>query len=290
MKALVAGWFSFEQMGASAGDILARDVVCGWLTERRVEYEIALAVPFEGGIDWRQADPSEYSHIIFVCGPFGNGWPLTEFLDRFAGRHLVGIDVSMLDRLDNWNPFDLLLERDSSSIARPDISLLSRQDLVPVVGLVLIDAQPEYTARDLRDSANDALRRLLDKQKTAVVRIDTRLDENSTGLRSAIEVESVIAKMDVVLTTRLHGLVLAIKNGVPALAIDSVKGGDKVTRQAHSIGWPLIFAAEDIKEAALLEAFKYCLTKEARSRAHECREQAILSLSTVRDKFLEAFI
>jgi hypothetical protein len=25
---LVAGWFSFEQMGATAGDLLARDVAC----------------------------------------------------------------------------------------------------------------------------------------------------------------------------------------------------------------------------------------------------------------------
>ena len=35
MKTLVAGWFSFEQMGASAGDLLARDLVCEWLEARR---------------------------------------------------------------------------------------------------------------------------------------------------------------------------------------------------------------------------------------------------------------
>ena len=28
MKTLVAGWFSFELMGASAGDLMARDVAC----------------------------------------------------------------------------------------------------------------------------------------------------------------------------------------------------------------------------------------------------------------------
>ena len=28
VKTLVAGWFSFEQMEASAGDLLARDLVC----------------------------------------------------------------------------------------------------------------------------------------------------------------------------------------------------------------------------------------------------------------------
>jgi exopolysaccharide biosynthesis predicted pyruvyltransferase EpsI len=65
----------------------------------------------------------------------------------------------------------------------------------------------------------------------AVIAIDTRLDENRTGLRTAGEVESLIARMDVVLTTRLHGMVLALKNGVPAIAIDSVAGGAKVRRQ-----------------------------------------------------------
>ena len=31
MKCLVAGWFSFEQMGATAGDLLAKDLVCSWV-------------------------------------------------------------------------------------------------------------------------------------------------------------------------------------------------------------------------------------------------------------------
>lgn len=29
----MTGWFSSEQMGASAGDLLARDVACEWLRE-----------------------------------------------------------------------------------------------------------------------------------------------------------------------------------------------------------------------------------------------------------------
>ena len=70
------------------------------------------------------------------------------------------------------------------------------------------------------------------------VKIDTRLDTNQTGLRTPAEVESVIRKMDVVMTTRLHGLVLAIKNGVPVIAIDPVAGGAKIKRQAESIDWP----------------------------------------------------
>ena len=77
MKTLVAGWFSFEQMGASAGDLLARDVVCQWLREAKVAYDVALAPPFAGGVDWRAVDPASYDNLVFVCGPFGNGEPAT---------------------------------------------------------------------------------------------------------------------------------------------------------------------------------------------------------------------
>jgi hypothetical protein len=47
----------------------------------------------------------------------------------------------MLQPLDEWNPFDLLLERDSSATARPDITFLSRQPKVPVVEVVQVHPQ-----------------------------------------------------------------------------------------------------------------------------------------------------
>ena len=55
-KVLVAGWFSFEQMGASAGDLMARDVVCDWLEQAGRSYDVALAPPFSGGLAWREVD------------------------------------------------------------------------------------------------------------------------------------------------------------------------------------------------------------------------------------------
>ena len=73
MKALVAGWFSFKHMGATAGDLLARDLVCDWLKFVNYSYDVAIAPPFKGGVDWQKVSPEEYTHVIFVCGPFGNG-------------------------------------------------------------------------------------------------------------------------------------------------------------------------------------------------------------------------
>ena len=225
---------------------------------------------------------------MFVCGPFGNGAPVVDFLKRFEGCRLVGVNLTMLQPLEEWNPFELLLERDSSRTERPDLVFLSDAERVPVVGLVLIDAQPEYSG-DRRHAVDDTIRRFIQSRPMAVVDIDTRLDVNRHGLRSPNEVESLIARMDVVITTRLHGTVLALKGGVPVIAIDAVAGGAKVTRQVAALGWPVAFGAEDVTVEALGRAFDYCTTAEARTRAAQCRSAAVAALVPVRSAFLTSF-
>jgi hypothetical protein len=153
---------------------------------------------------------------------------------------------------------------------------------------VLIDAQPEYAERDLRQEATDAIRRLLASREMSVVAIDTRLDRNRGGLRTPREVESLIARMDAVLTTRLHGTVLALKNGVPAVVIDAVRGGDKVIRQARRLGWPAAFTADACSDEDLDAALDYCLTADARAKAAECAERGRAEVARIRDEFVAA--
>jgi hypothetical protein len=287
MKVLVAGWFSFPRMGATAGDLLAKDVVCRWLHDAGRPYDVAMAPPFEGGVDLDAANPLDYADVVFVCGPLGNGWPIPEFLRRFEGRRFTAVNVSMLDPLEVWNPFDLLLERDSSATARPDVAMVAPARSVPVTGVVLVHDQKEY-ADGKHSKANDAIRRLVASTEMAAVNIDTRLDTNATGLRTPAEVESLIAKMDVVVTTRLHGLVLAIKHGVPVVAIDPIGAGAKVLRQAQSLGWPAVLTSQDLTDAALAASFAWALTAEARRTARECRDRAVQQLASVRDTFVAA--
>lgn len=284
MKTLVAGWFSFEHGSATAGDVLACELACEWLEQIGCDYDLALAPPFSGGVNWRLTDPKNYSQVIFVCGPFDR-YPLEfEFLEHFAGCRVVGLNLTMPVPLSEWNPFDLLLERDSSAAARPDMVFLSRQKQVPVVGVCLVEPYVD----SLDAVANAAIQRLIAARELAVVLIDTRLDNNITGLRSPAEVESIIARMDVVITTRLHGTVLAIKNGVPAIAIDPEAGGAKICRQANTIGWPVAFAADAVTDQALEQAFDYCLTPEAKVKAKECQERAFNLLEELRDQFFAA--
>lgn len=286
MRTLVMGWFSFESYGATAGDLMARDVVCEWLRDAGHACDVALAAPFTGGVDWRAVDPARYTHLLFVCGPFGENEVTRGFLDRFGHCRKIGVNLSMLDSLEHWNPFDFLIDRDSSRTENPDVSLLCDQSKPPVVGLLLVHKQEEYRGRSRHDMANDAIRRLIAANEMAVVEIDTRLDENRCGLRSSGEIEALIARMDLVLTTRLHGMVLAIKNCVPAVAVDAIAGGAKVTRQAQALGWPVLLAAENLTDSDLHRAYAYCLTPEARAKARECAAAAREKLHDLRADFL----
>jgi hypothetical protein len=285
MATLVAGWFSFEGMGATAGDLLAGDVVQSWLREAGEPYDVAYADPFDGGVRWEEAQPNRYEHVIFVCGPLGDGPPVREFLDRFSECDLIGVDLTMLDPIDEWNPFDLLLERDSDRTSRPDLSFAAPDQRVPVVGLVLIHEQPEYGNGDLHESANALVHELVASRECARIVIDTRLDETTNVLRTPAEIVSMIAAVDVVVTTRLHGLVLALHSGVPAMAVDPVAGGAKITRQAARLGWPYCFPV-DTPISTLRARLEECLRPDAADAARVTARRARADLQSVRTELL----
>ncbi|MDZ8024541.1 MAG: polysaccharide pyruvyl transferase family protein [Nostoc sp. DedQUE11] len=290
MKILVAGWFSFEKCNTTAGDLMARDIVCEWIEKAGYAYDVALAPPFVGGVDWRLVDPHTYSHVVFVCGPFPYVKLSNDFVEHFSSCSLIGVDLSMIEPIDRWNPFDVLLERDSSAISRPDITFVSRQPKVPVVGVILVHPQHEYKDKGRHQIAHEAINRLIASREMVTVPIDTGLDPNQTNLKSAAEIESLIARMDFVVTTRLHGTVLALKNGVPVIAIDPIAGGAKIVLQTKTIGWPVVFNAENLTDEALQQAFDYCQTEAAREKARDCRDRAIKVVEQVRDEFISALM
>jgi hypothetical protein len=286
MKCLVAGWFSFEQMGATAGDLIARDIVCDRLTKENISFDVAVAPPFSDGVDWKKTDPSGYTDIIFICGPFGNGWPVDEFLAYFSGARFSGLNVSMLQPVDEWNPFKILYERDSSRKSNPDFTFIAPPSKVPVIGVILAHKQKEYGKRALHDDANVAIKKLLERIEVAIVHIDTALLQNEGGLRTPGEIESLIAKMDLVITTRLHGTVLSLKNGVPVIPIDPIAGGAKITQQVKTLGWPLLFSAEKICDNELDKAFSFCLTSKAKDLANQCSIEAKLHIANILTSFI----
>ncbi len=68
---------------------------------------------------------------------------------------------------------------------------------------------------------------------------------------------------------RMHGLVLALKHGVPALAVDPVAGGAKVTAQSRALRWRAVLTpgpAGALDAAALDRWHGWCCRRRAGAR------------------------
>jgi Polysaccharide pyruvyl transferase len=286
-RALLVGWFSLAEMGATAGDLAACRTVSGWLDDAGWTYDVALGSPFEGGVDWRTVRQSDYSHVVHVCGPVGEQLAVTGILRRFPNARLIAVDVSVVGGDGADTPFDTLIARDGDGAPRPDLAFAAPTREVPLVGVIRAHPQLEYGDghHEQVDAAIDAL---MQRSQAAFVPIDTRLDVNSNGLRTPDEVSALIARMDAVVTSRLHGLVLALRNGVPALAIDPIPGGAKVSAQAAATGWEHVLMATELSPERLDAMLERCLTRAAREAAAGCAAGVGPALDEVRAELLQA--
>jgi hypothetical protein len=290
-KTLVIGWFTFEWMGATAGDYIAADILCGWLREANVAYDVAVFKPVEAGqIATDSIVPEAYRAVIFVCGPIGDAPPLSDFLDRFGHAQKFAVNVSLLQERAAWNPFAHVVERDSTVCTNPDLTFAAPATAAPVVGIIYLDHQPEYSGV-MHEHVERVVRDVLAKRDIATVQIDTQLDPaNRFGLRTPAQVESVIAKMDAVITTRLHGAALSLRRGVPPVVIDSVRGGAKLTRQMKRIEWPLALEVDNLTADAFERALNVALSGEARTMAIECAARAARGVEQVKQEFMREFL
>ena len=291
MRALILGHFS------TIGDVESLAYVTEQLQEEGIAYD---AMPFnekltpyvERGISRADMEPSSYTHLIVVCGPF---WPELLVrrgidLQRFQHCTRIGVNLTMIEPTDDWNPFHLLIERDSDRAVRPDISFLQRPTTRPVVGLCIIERQREYGSLQRHAAAVSMLRELVQVRDLSAVSIDTRwpAHRNSGGLASAAQVSSVIGRMDVLLTNRLHGLVYGLKTGVPVLAIDPVDGGGKVSQQAGILHWPAIARPGAVSQDELSRMLDWCLSADGKSAARRIAEEAREKLRPVGEQFRAA--
>jgi hypothetical protein len=139
------------------------------------------------------------------------------------------------------------------------------------------------------EESNQAVLRLLQDRDVAVVPFDTRINSPRGVLRTPNQVEALVSRMDVVITTRLHGLVLALRNDVPVIAIDPVPGGYKILPQAERIGWPKAFDVKVVDDRTLADALEWCLTGDAKIVARRCALEAQDLVTEVGRTFVHKF-
>ncbi|SFA62035.1 Polysaccharide pyruvyl transferase [Paracoccus halophilus] len=290
-RALLVGHFS------TVGDVEVLRQIERRLEEVGLGYDVSpytaarLSVD-KSWLDSRTLDPRRYTHLIVICGPFTPEMAVQHdgIFGRFQHCVHIGVNLTMVRSIADFNPFEVLLERDSDRAVRADLSFREPSDPVPVVGLCLASAQREYGDRRRGDLGEKKLRRLIQHAGVAFIEMDTSVpvETNRFGLSSAAEFEAICARLDVMLTTRLHGMVLALKNGIPAIAIDPVAGGDKVTRQARKLGWSEVFDADHVTDEELAAALSRCLLQDGRDHAQRVKDAAIESLSEFDSQFAAA--
>ncbi|WP_199430124.1 polysaccharide pyruvyl transferase family protein [Qaidamihabitans albus] len=273
MRVLVTGWPTFLHGEATAGDVLSMRGVASALAEEGIAADTAWSPGFRpGALHLDDADPARYTHVVFTCGP-AHGEQVSGLHERYAGCRRIAVGVSVLDPADPAAAgFHRVLARDGGSRPYPDLSLSGGGTSVPVAGVVLAPGQREYGARRRHEQVHEALLDWASRLDCARVPLDTRLDgADWRHCATADQFLSLIRRFDVIITTRLHGLVLALRAGVPALAVDPVAGGGKVAAQAEALDWPAVVPAETVTgsggDAALGRWWEWCLSAGGRERA-----------------------
>jgi hypothetical protein len=270
-RILVTGWFSFPDGEVTAGDALACRRVEAALDGAGLAYDTAWSPGFApSALSLRAADPSAYDTLVFVCGPL-HGNQLERLHDRYRGCRRIAVGVSVVDpEAPAVVGFDLVLARDGTqAAAQPDLAAAAPlRDLPPVAGLVLTFGQGEYGARRRHDALGDGLTRWLSDRDCARIEADTRLAAGDwRHAATAEQFLAIVARLDIVVTTRLHGLVLALRAGTPVLAVDPVAGGAKVTAQARALRWPALLPADRAVPIELDRWWQWCLSRRGREAA-----------------------
>lgn len=283
-RALIAGWFTFKNNKATFGDSRAMEVTAAWLHEAGIPFDV---VGEEGnrvpGVSWETLDPSAYTIFIFVCGPW---WGAPRILDRFSHCLKIGIDLTLNG--SGTLGFDVVIPRDGLGEENPDLALASHNVPVPVVGVALVHPQPFYASRQRHAHVQAVVDAFVASGTVAPLFLDTLLMHNPGKLTTADQFASLVARTDVVLTTRLHGLVFALSSGVPAVAIDPVAGGAKVSAQARALGWPVILPGESLSCDELEAEVHRCASGVLADEVERCRVRALAALDVLKGRFLDA--
>jgi hypothetical protein len=284
MRVLVTGWFSFDEVIATVGDELGVDVVVGWLTELGIDHDVAWAPYLGRGPHWRDLDPTGYTHLVFVSGPLMDMPLVQELTAAFAHAQRWAVNVSIVPD-DASGLFHQVWARDAPGLSRPDLAIDTRTPDVPVVAVAFAPAQEEYGSRNQAEHVRAAIEGWLRARGMPWFELDMDLFDKPYE-RFPSQVEALIRRADVVVSMRLHALVLGLAHGVPVVACDAVVGGAKVSAQAAALGWPVVLRAGEIDPTTLDAALEHALSGTLTDELAEARRRGAAGNAAAREWFV----
>ncbi|WP_046472366.1 polysaccharide pyruvyl transferase family protein [Allosalinactinospora lopnorensis] len=283
MRVLLVGWFSFLHGEATAGDVRALEVVQGLLSGMGIAHDAAWSPVFRpDALSLEETDPDRYSHLVFVCGPL-YGEQVERLHTRFRRCRRIAVGVSVIDPdAPVTTGFSTVLARDGGPRpARWDLTMAApdaHDAPAPVVGVMLAAPQEEYRDRARHTYITERVTDWVSTRDCAPVPISTRLDYRSwRHCTTPAQLTALLRRMDLTVTMRLHGMVFALRAGVPAIAVDPVAEGAKISAQARALNWPAVITPERINagehpgsadfEVELSRQWDWCLSPEGRRAA-----------------------
>ncbi|KGH44724.1 hypothetical protein IN07_22380 [Modestobacter caceresii] len=284
MRVLVTGWFSFDEVIATIGDELGADAVVGWLTEAGIGHDVAWAPYLQRGANWRDLDPADYTHLVFVSGPLSDTPLLRELTAAFADAQRWAVNVSVVSDAGRAL-FHRVWERDAPGIARPDLAIGTTTPDVPVVAVAFAPPQEEYGDRSRAAQVRAAIESWLGARAVPWFELTMDLYEKPHE-RFPSQVEALVRRADVVVSMRLHALVLGLAHGVPVIACDAIVGGAKVSAQAAALGWPVVLPAEQVDANALDAALEHALSGTLTQELAEARRRGAAGNAAAHEWFV----
>jgi len=264
LPVLVAWYGSFAGHG-TIGDLRSLEAVVSHLVALGHEVLHAtaapLCIPGARRVEWSEIRPDMLRAVVFVCGPILRLHPQTQtFFRHFAAASVAGVGVSLMPpgHENHFDPFTFVLARQGGREVHGDVAVVAPlPEAVPlrlgrlrdrlVVGLSLRGAQQEYGAGVCLDKEAcehfAALIERLGKDRTVeVVTLENHLVRAG---KPPAAIEAQYRSCDLILTTRFHGAVTALRAGVPFVAIDQIAGRAKVLPLLSPLGWPGVFRIDE---------------------------------------------
>ena len=191
---------------------------------------------------------------------------------------------------DHFNDFDACIARDGADNCIGDLALA---DCLPIqfdrrisstIGLCLRGRQREYGLENcLHERVQVQCEEIMACVGSTSTTLETRLDRTSL---SPMELGSKFGTVELVITSRLHGALLALQHGVPALVIDQIDHGGKVSEVMRRVGWPWVFRTGGVEVSELAAATQFLLNNGAAEDVAIARDNASKEASAACDSLV----
>lgn len=289
---LLFWWGSYGfRGGPTIGDLMAVDNLSSRLRQRGIEHAVIshreLRLPDHLPVD----DPyaiKPATKVVFVCGPITFCRDLNDLLSIHRHAIKIAAGVSVLGNHARMNRrFHHIVGRDGIDPSYFDLAVSeivepAGNGRFDVAGVCLRGPQGEYGARRaaMAHQAESMFRHVLSGSALRPLEIDTVFSPGN----DAEAIRAGFAASDIVLTTRMHGALLALAAGKPVIAIDQVPGGAKVSAVIGRTGWPFVFRAETVSAETVRAAFDELRTGkwraqllDAQARIRKLTEDALVA-------------